>query len=139
MNKYTKKSNVGIQSEISTICKIFTKHYDLEVISRMFTRTRKREVSELRQILETLLYRHSGHKYSLKYVGSSVFENRDHSTVINSLNKVDDFCSVDKKFRAHFNKILLDYKNTQNGIEIQEEAAPLVGTNLYDFYEYLNN
>jgi len=63
---------IGIQAEIFTICNIFRKHFEPVHIEAVFTRTRKREVAEIRQMLETLLYRHSENRHSLKYVGQSI-------------------------------------------------------------------
>ena len=88
-------------------------HFDMAIVAIQtvypyFTRamavskSRKRELSMCRHIAAHLVYNAS--EISLKST-ATMFGNRDHSTVINSLRVVDDLCDVDKYFRANFEKI----------------------------------
>ena len=128
--------NIGIQAEIFTICNIFRKHFEPLHIEAVFTRTRKREVAEIRQIIETLLYRHSEKKPTYERVGQSIMRGRHHSTVIHSVKTVEDFCHIDKKYNSKFQSIVRDFKATQGDFEVDNDTEPNVLSSVYQYFEY---
>jgi chromosomal replication initiator protein len=64
--------------------------------------TRKREVVNARQISMYLAKKYT--KNSLKEIGRH-FGNKDHSTVIHSIQVVDNLLEVDKKFREDLEEL----------------------------------
>ena len=79
------------------------KDMDIETI---MSRTRRREVVIIRQIIATLFREEC--RYSWKVVGG--FFGNDHSTAINSVNTVHDLIDTDKDFRNNWTMILLQFR-----------------------------
>jgi chromosomal replication initiator protein len=70
------------------------------------TRSRKREICVPRQIWQSIMVLK---KFSLKQVGEYC-GGRDHSSIINSKQVVQDLCDTDKKFLASYETILKEAK-----------------------------
>jgi len=81
----------------------------------MKSKMKKEEIVEVRQIAMYFLRKYT--RLSLKNIGSH-FGNRDHSTVIHSLKKVQDLAEVEKYYKKQLDNlekklpfaINLDYK-----------------------------
>lgn len=127
---------IGIQAEIATICNILRKHFEPMHIESVFTRTRKREVVAIRQIVETLLIRHSEKKPTYERVGNSIMRGRNHSTVMYSVKTVEDFCYIDKKYNSKFQAIVRDFKATQGDFEVDNDTEPNILSSVYQYFEY---
>lgn len=90
---------------ISTVC------VELELFkSDLVSKSRKRPFVEGRQICHYLIMKHT--KMSLNNTGK-IFGGRDHSTVIYSVNTVNDLMDTNPKYKALVYKIesLLRFKN----------------------------
>ena len=83
---------------IFTICEFY--HITLDEIK---SKSRKREHVLARQV--AMVYLKEKTDYSLKRIGS-LFENRDHSTVIHALKSIQDLLDTDKKFVEQHSKII---------------------------------
>lgn len=64
--------------------------------------SRKGEIVEMRHIWMQLMYKFSG--ISLVKIGKMC--NRDHSTILHAIRKVDALCLYDKRFRRQYEKVL---------------------------------
>jgi len=84
-------------------------------VADMKSKRKKEEIVEVRQIAMYFLRKYT--RLSLKNIGSH-FGNRDHSTVIHSLKKVQDLAEVEKYYKKELDilekklpfAINLDYK-----------------------------
>ena len=83
---------------IFTICEFY--HITLDEIK---SKSRKREHVLARQV--AMVYLKEKTDYSLKRIGS-LFENRDHSTVIHALKSIQDLLDTDKKFVEQQSQII---------------------------------
>lgn len=60
--------------------------------------TRVRQVVEARKVYAMLMRKHT--KKSLRYIGEGI--NRDHATVLHSINAGNDFYKYDKLFKMNY-------------------------------------
>jgi hypothetical protein len=73
-------------------------------VAELKSKTRKREVVDARHMFCEITKKNT--KLSLKNIGSCI-GNRDHSTVLNSLTRHQEFMQSDKNYRATFNAIIM--------------------------------
>lgn len=83
------------QLNFDIVAEAVAQHYGLDT-DLLFTKTRKREVAEARQLVMYLVKKHT--KLPLKAIGQRL--NRTHATVLYACSQVDDRLSWDKKLRA---------------------------------------
>lgn len=96
--RFQKKIIVGnVDHIINTVCELYDVSCD-----EIKTKSRKREFTLPRQISIYFLRIKTG--MPLKKIGK-LFGDRDHSTVIHSIETVKDAMCVDKKFRLKIEKI----------------------------------
>jgi chromosomal replication initiator protein len=88
---------VSVEYIQKTVCEFVGINADL-----LKQNTRKREVVNARQISMYLAKKYT--KNSLKEIGRH-FGNKDHSTVIHSIQVVDNLLEVDKKFREDLEEL----------------------------------
>ena len=88
---------ITIDSIISKVCA----HYNLDE-SAIHTKTRKREIVQVRQIAMYLAKKHTDHSSSK--IGQLI-GNRDHATVLHACKMVKDLIDVDKAFKAEVDEI----------------------------------
>lgn len=88
---------ITIDSIISKVCA----HYNLDE-SAIHTKTRKREIVQVRQIAMYLAKKHTDHSSSK--IGQLI-GNRDHATVLHACKMVKDLIDVDKVFKAEMDEI----------------------------------
>ena len=93
---------ITIDNIISTVCK----HYDLEP-SAIHTKSRKREVVQVRQVAMYLAKKHTDSSSSK--IGQLI-GGKDHATVLHACKIVKDQCEVDKSFRADLDCIETNLK-----------------------------
>ncbi|MBR5194015.1 MAG: chromosomal replication initiator protein DnaA [Bacteroidaceae bacterium] len=88
---------VTIETIISKVCE----HYNIEE-SAIHTKTRKREIVQVRQIAMFLAKRHTDH--SASKIGQFIGK-RDHATVLHACKTVKDLIEVDKNFKNEIEEI----------------------------------
>ena len=88
---------ITIDSIISKVCA----HYNLDE-SAIHTKTRKREIVQVRQIAMYLAKKHTDHSSSK--IGQLI-GNRDHATVLHACKMVKDLIDVYKAFKAEMDEI----------------------------------
>lgn len=88
---------ITIDNIISRVCA----HYNLEE-AVIHTKTRKREIVQVRQIAMYLAKKHTDHSSSK--IGQLI-GNRDHATVLHACKMVKDLIDVDKSFKAEIDEI----------------------------------
>lgn len=76
------------------------------LVSEISLKTRKREVLEVRQLAHYVCRKHT--KLSLEHIGYSIGE-KDHATVINSIEVVQNLLDTDKIFRSKYDEIITEY------------------------------
>lgn len=89
--------SIGIEDIISKVCE----HYDIEE-SALHTKTRKREIVQVRQIAMYLAKKHTA--YSSSKIGHLI-GNKDHATVLHACKIVKDQVEVDKSFKSSIEEI----------------------------------
>jgi chromosomal replication initiator protein len=94
--------SVTIDSIIDTVCK----HFELDPAA-IYTKSRKREVVQVRQVAMYLAKKHTDSSSSK--IGQLI-GNKDHATVLHACKIVKDQCEVDKNFRADLENIELSLK-----------------------------
>ena len=99
-NEYAKAAHLAIKSVFA--------HYQPEFVKQ---RSRKREIVELRQIFMWLIKNKT--TISLKKIGREC-GGRDHSTVINACQVVNDLADTNKKYREDLDKIKIAFENFVN-------------------------
>lgn len=72
-------------------------------VESIISKSRKKEVSEARHIYCTIMK--SEFDYALKTIGETI-NNRDHTTVIHSINTVKDRCDTEDGYEDHINLII---------------------------------
>ncbi len=87
-------SQENLHSSIEGIQKLVARHFDLTP-ELLIGKTRKHDIASPRQIAMYLAKRHT--KSPLKVIGLH-FGNRDHSTVVHAVQRVDKKCSEDSAF-----------------------------------------
>ena len=95
---------VRCENKPVTIDEIVTKvcaHYNLDERS-IHTKTRKREIVQVRQIAMYLAKKHTDHSSSK--IGQLI-GNRDHATVLHACKMVKDLVDVDKSFKTELEEI----------------------------------
>lgn len=75
--------------------------YPFFIPSMIKSKSRKREVVELRHIWMSLMYKYAG--LSLCNIGKA--SDRDHSTILHAVHKVNDICTFDKAYAATYDLI----------------------------------
>ena len=88
---------VTIESIISKVCE----HYNIEE-SAIHTKTRKREIVQVRQIAMFLAKKHTDN--STSKIGQLIGK-RDHATVLHACKTVKDLIEVDKAFKTEIEEI----------------------------------
>ena len=88
---------VTIDDIINVVCK----HFDLES-SAIHTKSRKREVVQVRQVAMYLAKTHTD--FSTSKIGKFI-GNKDHATVLHACKTVKGQCEVDKSFRSDLENI----------------------------------
>ena len=88
---------VTIDSIISKVCS----HYNLDE-SAIHTKTRKREIVQVRQIAMYLAKKHTDHSSSK--IGQLI-GNRDHATVLHACKMIKGLIDVDKSFKVEIDEI----------------------------------
>lgn len=91
------RKTVSINDIIEVVCK----HYGLEK-SAIYTKTRKREVVQARQIAMYLAKNYTD--FSTSKIGKFI-GNKDHATVLHACKTVKGQCEVDKAFRSDLEAI----------------------------------
>ena len=91
------KKPVTIESSISKVCE----HYKIEETA-IHTKTRKREIVQVRQVAMFLAKKHT--ENSASKIGQLIGK-RDHATVLHACNVVKDQLEVDKNFKAEIEEI----------------------------------
>lgn len=91
------KKPVTIESIISKVCE----HYKIEETA-IHTKTRKREIVQVRQVAMFLAKKHT--ENSASKIGQLIGK-RDHATVLHACNVVKDQLEVDKNFKAEIEEI----------------------------------
>ncbi|MBO5251266.1 MAG: chromosomal replication initiator protein DnaA [Bacteroidaceae bacterium] len=91
------KKPVTIESIISKVCE----HYKMEETA-IHTKTRKREIVQVRQVAMFLAKKHT--ENSASKIGQLIGK-RDHATVLHACNVVKDQLEVDKNFKAEIEEI----------------------------------
>jgi len=105
---YPKTTNLQqLPDEIREIFIATTNVYQITP-DKLWARTRKEEIVDARQTAMSLIYHNYGkggdlRGYSLKKIGS--FFNRDHTTILHSIQKAKDLCDTDDNFRNKYNEI----------------------------------
>ena len=92
-----------IETIVSKVCE----HYKLDE-SVLYTKTRKREIVQVRQIAMFLAKKHTEH--SASKIGHLI-GNRDHATVLHACKIVKDLVEVDKEAKADIEEIEASLKN----------------------------
>ncbi len=92
-----------IETIVSKVCE----HYKLDE-SVLHTKTRKREIVQVRQIAMFLAKKHTEH--SASKIGHLI-GNRDHATVLHACKIVKDLVEVDKEAKADIEEIEASLKN----------------------------
>ena len=92
-----------IETIVSKVCE----HYKLDE-SVLHTKTRKREIVQVRQIAMFLAKKHT--EYSASKIGHLI-GNRDHATVLHACKIVKDLVEVDKEAKADIEEIEASFKN----------------------------
>lgn len=77
-------------------------------IDDIMSRKRDRDIVNARQLCVYFVHSFEVH-LTLKAVGRKF--NRDHSTVIHCIQKVDDICLFDKRFKQLFDRLQIGLKN----------------------------
>lgn len=106
------------------IIKIVCKHFGIDT-KEIMNQSRKHELVICRQI--SILFIKDKTTLTLKAIGS-LFDGRDHSTVVHSLNTVQDLIDTDRRFAATvvaIGKLLEHIKLTDQ----TENEIPTVGSN----------
>lgn len=88
---------VTIESIISKVCE----HYNIDE-SAIHTKTRKREIVQVRQIAMFLAKRHTDN--SASKIGQLIGK-RDHATVLHACKTIKDLIEVDKNFKTEIEEI----------------------------------
>lgn len=94
---------ITIDTIISKVCA----HYNLDEAA-IHTKTRKREIVQVRQIAMYLAKKHTDHSSSK--IGQLI-GNRDHATVLHACKMVKDLIDVDKSFKAEIDEIETSIKH----------------------------
>ena len=104
VQKVTKNENkpVTMDDIINTVCN----HFNLET-SAIYSKSRKREVAQARQIAMYLAKMHTD--LSMAKIGKLV-GNKHHSTVLYACKTIEELKEVDKAFRAEMDEIQADLK-----------------------------
>lgn len=99
IKKVVRESNkpINIDNIIDVVCN----HYELEP-SAIHTKSRKREVVQVRQVAMYLAKKHTD--FSSSKIGQLI-GGKDHATVLHACKIVKDQCEVDKAFRAELESI----------------------------------
>ncbi|KAA6329972.1 Chromosomal replication initiator protein DnaA [termite gut metagenome] len=97
---------VTIENIVKKVCKYF--ELDSEAIH---TKSRKREVVQVRQVAMYLAKKHTD--ASSSKIGRLI-GNKDHATVLHACKIVKEQCEVDKSFRADVENIELSLKTAKN-------------------------
>ena len=91
------KRKITVQKIQETVCDFYNLKHDL-----IQTASRKREIVQARQITMYLIKKHT--ELSLSQIGVQV-GNRNHATVLHSVNTVKDLLDIDKGFRSDMSEI----------------------------------
>jgi len=91
-----------IETIVSKVCE----HYKVDE-SVLHTKTRKREVVQVRQVAMFLAKKHTEH--SASKIGHLI-GNRDHATVLHACKIVKDLVEVDKDAKAEIEKIEASFR-----------------------------
>ncbi len=91
------KRKITVQKIQETVCDFYNLRHDL-----IQTASRKREIVQARQITMYLIKKHT--ELSLSQIGIQV-GNRNHTTVLHSINTVKDLMEIDKGFRSDMTEI----------------------------------
>ena len=94
-----KVKNTSVQEHIEAAIGEVYPHF---LPSMVKCTSRKGEIVEMRHIWMQLMYKFSG--ISLVKIGKMC--NRDHSTILHAIRKVDALCLYDKRFRRQYEKVL---------------------------------
>ena len=94
---------ITIESIISKVCE----HYNIDE-SAIHTKTRKREIVQVRQIAMFLAKKHTDN--SASKIGQLIGK-RDHATVLHACKTVKDLIEVDKNFKAEIEEIEVSIKH----------------------------
>ncbi|MBP6062355.1 MULTISPECIES: chromosomal replication initiator protein DnaA [Bacteroides] len=94
--KYETKA-ITIDDIIGTTCK----HYEIEPAA-IYTKSRKREVVQVRQVAMFLAKKHTD--YSSSRIGQLI-GNKDHATVLHACKIIKELCEVDKNFHSDLEAI----------------------------------
>lgn len=98
--------DVIFENEGQKVTKAIQQKYPFFGVWCLKSRSRKREICVPRQIWQTIMVLK---KFSLKQVGEYC-GGRDHSSVINSRQIIQDLCDTDRKFSESYESILKEAK-----------------------------
>lgn len=97
-NKKYRRALISPQDVLEIVSKNFS-----VTIEDILSKSRKKEVSEARHIYCKIMK--SEFNYSLKSIGETIGK-RDHTTVIHSVNTVDDRCDTEEGYRENIDSII---------------------------------
>lgn len=97
-NKKHRRALISPQDVLDVVSKNFG-----VTIEDILSKSRKKEVSEARHIYCSIMK--SEFSYSLKTIGQTISD-RDHTTVIHSLNTVKDRCETEEGYRENLDAIV---------------------------------
>ena len=103
--KCSENKPITIEDIITKVCA----HYNLDE-SAIHTKTRKREIVQVRQIAMYLAKKHTDHSSSK--IGQLI-GNRDHATVLHACKMVKDLVEVDKAFKSELEEIEASIRQRQ--------------------------
>lgn len=95
--KQVENKPLTIEEIVSKVCK----HFGLDE-SVIFAKTRKKDVVQARQIAMYLAKKHTDQ--TISRIGKMI-GNKDHATVIHSINQIKDILDINKPFEAELKKI----------------------------------
>ena len=100
--KKSKGESVSARNKVESILKEVEPFYPGMTYQAIMSQSRKRDIAEARHLVSYFLR----HKFQFSFVAiGRIMGKRDHSTIVNSCNRVDDLCRIYKQFRVKVSTI----------------------------------
>lgn len=90
--------DIDFNNVIRDVCQYFNIKQDL-----IYSKRRDRKIVNVRNIIIDLIYYNPFQKYTMAEIGKHL-GNRDHTTIINSIKKVNEWVEYDHEFREMYLK-----------------------------------
>lgn len=107
------------------VCMVVANSFEV-TIDQLLSRDRTTKIKIARFVSIHLLYNigrsNKVEKISRRTLGDW-FDNRDHTTIINVLQKVNDWLDIDENFRMHYNTIFRDTQHIEFGKPVKLTLA----------------